>query len=99
MDCLDKLDSACISLFKKLDEADRDLITFYGTRTEINAYVLTGYANERGISKAEVTTRFNWLCYRLALEAHLINGFAWIEPPQHHKEPTVPKKKGKTENG
>ena len=94
----DKIDLACIRLFARLEQSDRDLLEFYGVRNETNSYILSGYAYETGQSSREINTRFRWLCYKLAVEAGLINPFAWIEPPQHYTPPPTPKKKGNDEN-
>ena len=90
---MDRIDKACITLFPKLEQSDKELLMFFGGRSETSDYVLSGYARETGTQKQEVRIRFHWLCWRLAVKSGLINPFYWIEPPQHYIE--IELKKGK----
>ena len=83
LDSEKRLMSAAEKVYRDLEQSDKELLSFYGYGHGLPNDALAGYSYEKNISRSEIRTRFNWLCYRLAVEAGIINRFSWLPPPEH----------------
>lgn len=77
-----RMAKACNKVYRTLDERDRALIRYYGSRKSERMEDDPYYAEIRSDLK-EAKTRYHYLNYLLAVSAGLISQYGTIEPPQH----------------
>lgn len=77
-----RMAKACYKLYRTLDERDRAIIKYYGSRKAERTENAPYYDDIRSDLK-EAKTRYHWLNYQLAISAGLISPYGTIEPPQH----------------
>ena len=89
-----RLMDAARAVYDTLDAPDRELLGYYGKRLGMREESLAAYSYETNNPGQLIRKRFNYLCYLLAVQLHLINVLVWNPPP----ESNILFEKGKNNN-